>query len=75
MKALPDADDSRRCPCLRGPDGLHAAPLVASGEPAVLDKGTTRLCKERMELYSASSMLAFSLIPGPIVVDRATVRI
>lgn len=53
---------------------MHAAPLVAFGEPAVFDKGSSRMCKERMDLYSVSSMLAFNLIPGPIVVDSATVR-
>ena len=53
---------------------MHAAPLVAFGEPAVSDKGTSRMCKERMGLYSVSSMLAFNLMPGPIVVDTATVR-
>lgn len=53
---------------------MHAAPLVASGEPAVFDKGSSRMCKERMEPYSVSNMLAFNLIPGPIVVDSATVR-
>jgi len=64
----------RRCPRLRGPDGMAAAPLVASGEPAVFDKGSSRMCKERLDLYSVASRLAFNLTPGPIVVDSATVR-
>jgi hypothetical protein len=54
---------------------LLSAPLVATGEPAVLDKDESRFCKERMEPYSAISTLGFNLIPGPMVVDNATVRI
>jgi hypothetical protein len=53
--------------------GRHPpAPLVAAGEPAVFDKGSFRMAKS--VYFAATSALVFSLIPGPIVVDTARVR-